>query len=369
MLEMGGGVEFGGRMKLHKAVRILINLKKLMAPESLPMQFLLRAIFFPVMVLLAGCTSNNNPGSSDKGDEPNKPIKHTKPSHPSSIHLVPSSIKFDADVDADRAQALSEAVSFLYLSPMLNNDTEVSHLLKVSDTRPSTLQAWLEERVAFVVDEDFDIMKSARFVPGTYQYENPEQIPEEWNERLMFSQFGSDVKDTIMLNLSGSMYLVGKQNQVLVQVDIAGFGQILITSPRVGLLKIGSGMFTALTGSSFETDKIFQAGTLFHEARHSDGHGLSTGFAHTLCPMGHKYQGKAACDRSLNGAYTVGAAVQKSLMDNCSNCDQSSLHELRSIFLDISSRVIKGEVTLPTTPPKKFQAHPVNYDDAPEGHR
>lgn len=78
----------------------------------------------------------------------------------------------------------------------------------------------------------------------------------------------------------------------------------------------------------------------FHEARHSDGNGKSLGFFHAVCPSGHDFQGSYACDRNLNGPYSIGAQMMKEFIKNCDECSVSEKEQMRLRYLDSMNRVL-----------------------------
>jgi hypothetical protein len=81
---------------------------------------------------------------------------------------------------------------------------------------------------------------------------------------------------------------------------------------------------------------------MFHEARHSDGTGLSTGFTHAICPAYHAYGGYAACEKSTNGPYSIGAMAERLLLKNCKACAPEELMSIAAGVLDSFSRVLSG---------------------------
>lgn len=330
--------------------------------------------------LALGCSHSGGGSNSPEGGDDGR-VHNTG---------VPNRLQFASSVDRRQGEQIDTVLTYLYQSPIpadWRGLDQMLSLMGLADASPKSLQDWFEDRVAYVVDENFDVEQHIKRVPGTFNYPNPDEFPPEWTdaqpmisatisadvsaagERAVASTAATSKAQVVMVNLSGGVYLYGKELGSLMEVDIDGIGPVRVTSPRVGILKIGPGMFSLYQGSSAETNKIFQASTLFHEARHSDGNGTSTSFAHVICPVGHTYQGLLACDRAANGAYTVGATVQRALMESCTNCDESSISELQAMYLDASTRVLSGEVTLPYKKPVTYDAEPIDYDASPEGQR
>jgi hypothetical protein len=305
--------------------------------------------------------------------------QESKTSDDVPVPLVGNHFKYSSDVAAPHRAALDEAVSLLYFLPLGNDDARMMEILKVKDLSPATLQGWLEKRVRYIVDNGFEL-KSAVYevTDDSFSYPLMDQIP---NPNQGFA--AADKKAVVMSNLGGGVYFALKKYSkmkseetqkpvsVLAGLHIGGeIGDIKVSSPRVGLLQIGDGLFPS--ESEFGTSQnlslgVFRAGTLFHEARHSDGQGKSLAFLHANCPEGHKYADMAACDFSSNGPYTIGAKIQKKLMDQCAQCSVIGKEILRIRFLDLSSRVIKGQVKISGHTPETYSATPSDWDDTPEG--
>ncbi len=91
-----------------------------------------------------------------------------------------------------------------------------------------------------------------------------------------------------------------------------------ITTPRVGIVRLSPRLFDgeedSLAGS------IFRISTLFHEARHSDGHGEHSTFPHNIsCPNSSLPVG---CDSVLNGAYGVQFTFLHYAIQTCDSCSE-----------------------------------------------
>ena len=164
---------------------------------------------------------------------------------------------------------------------------------------------------------------------------------------------------TVMTNIGTALYFNGKTKHQLLSFNLAtGFlksSSILINSPRAGIIQIGAGLFDRrfnINNNNIGSvaNSINRLGTLFHEARHSDGHGESLGFAHAVCPKGHDLEGLNACDESLNGSYSVGAKAVNEMIDACQDeCSARELEILKLTVLDSYNRVLpltyKGEAS------------------------
>ena len=285
-------------------------------------------------------------------------------------------MKYDAGVSATKSAALNEAISVAHFINLPAVDdygqpNQLLALMKTNDLSPDTLHKWLEDRVTYVVDQGFDMNSHGSLIGNNVTYPDPAVVPDAIIAlRATSPQNSIGLNDdskiqTIMLNIGGGLYFGGKQAQKIVEMNLDGVGRVDFSSPRVGLLQIGEGMFPDLAGKRVQNIllDIFRAGILFHEARHSDGHGLTLGFFHAICPSGD-YKGMPACDAATNGPYTIGSEMMKQLRANCgSNCTALTLNVLQTLYFDQASRQLYS-YDLPNT--SKGAAAGTVWDDAPE---
>jgi hypothetical protein len=244
----------------------------------------------------------------------------------------------------------------------------LAQLMKISDVRPSSLQAWLEKRVHYVVDDGFDLNGRSTTNGKMVQYSYPTEIPDALKEKLPDSQsIGSTATPGLMMsNLSASIYFMGKQRQYVILLDLPGIGNIPVTSPRMGLLEIGPALFPDLHG--YHAQNIYldicRVSTLFHEARHGDGHGVTLGFMHAKCPAGKDYAGLNVCDAAANGPYTIQASLHKNMMNSCgAACTEKTKRALQLVYYDIADRTL-SDAQLPDASVGARAGD--NWDDAPE---
>lgn len=332
----------------------------------------------PVSPSKGGEAPKGQDGEAPKGpgdEKPKRPEGSADPKRPSEVPAqnpeadaaitpMPNKLKYEAGVLSERKAALDEAISVLYALAFKTDDPALRKIMKMQTVAPADLQNWLEARVRYVVDEDFSIMSAVYQVRSDFKYPYSKSLP---NAEQGLTQTASS---TVMSNLGSAVYFAGKRHAKLLGVHLGGeIGDIRMTSPRVGLLKIGGGLFPELgeniTKQNLWLD-IYRAGTLFHEARHSDGRGKTLSFMHAKCPDNSDYAGMSACDFAANGPYTIGARVQLNLMKNCAQCSERSKSVLQMIYLDFSSRILKGRVKIRTHNPPVFVAKPVDWDDTPE---
>lgn len=307
---------------------------------------------FAVIGLVA-CGSKGNDDSKEQG--------------PIVVPPTENKLQFASSVHVEQQTAINEALSALHVLPINESDERLMKMMKIPDLQASTLQNWVQARVQYIINEDFDF-DAAIYEPSRPDFSFP------WANELPDPDNGvatdASNKNTIMSNIGTAVYYFGKKRSTLIGLRIPGIGDVEFTSPRVGLLQIGPALFPdgAILPQNIAVD-IFRLGTLFHEARHSDGHGKTLGFMHAECPKGHDLEGQRACDFSSNGPYTVGALITRDLGKACSQCETRKKVALEGIAAENLTRVIDGWVTISSHSPPSYRAKPVDWDDEPEGHR
>lgn len=235
-----------------------------------------------------------------------------------------------------------------------NTDRNSLRVMGLSEMTTSSMLEWLENRVQVVIAQaefkDIDI----RIVSNnyTFPYNTKAQRPIlEMNEQM--DRLQKVQATTVMSNIGSAIYATGKFTDILYGVKLKArklkrFHKV--TSPRVGMIMIGDGHFMKKfdinkNNTKAISNSINRLSTFFHEARHSDGHAKSLGFFHAKCPTGHEYENLNACDRNLNGPYTVGSIATKEFTKACGKkCSQVSVDVLKMRYLDSLNRVIRKTV-------------------------
>lgn len=293
-----------------------------------------------------------------------------------SIPSQPNQLAFASTVPQDQANAVNEAVSALYVLPLNDANSEVQNmarLMKAPDTTAAGLQSWMQARVQYIVQDKFPVDDLATTSDDPFQYQEPGVLPDilrqTQTQQPKISSPTDSGAQTIMSNVGAGLYVEGKMIGKLVKLAIPGIGTIAMTSPRTGLLEIGPGLFPDTGGKHYQNIlfDVYRLGTLFHEARHSDGHGHTVGFMHATCPYGD-YAGIAACDYATNGPYTVGASVIKALMNQCASsgqCTEKTNQVLQAIYADQADRLVSYSYSTLSSDARAG----VDWDDAPEGNR
>lgn len=208
-------------------------------------------------------------------------------------------LQFDQSVSEEHRKLIEGDLELL-TTIKFAGDTENSDIVGIPSFTGENVSIWLQDRAKFVVGEDF--------ASEVVAVNNIERMHEASTYKVL------------MLNVGAGLYKIYRNRAKPMQVRIAD-QNVVITSPRIGVFRIGEGHFDPLTEEFLHTlssiaNGVFRLGTLFHEARHSDGNGDSLAFSHIACPDGD-YKGKLACDKWTNGPYSVGAEMVKRLYQAC----------------------------------------------------
>lgn len=225
-------------------------------------------------------------------------------------------------------------------------DSRTLELLNVNDLNSDTAYNWLRARVSSVI-EDSDVNKLKISAKASQAYPNNQDPTIE--TALPAPRQGGSKGVTVMSNIGTALYYAGKTNNQLytlkVKTGLFSSKKIPLTSPRSGIIQIGEGLFMKKylmnkIDESAMANSLGRMAVFFHEARHSDGNGKSLGFFHAVCPSGHDFQGSYACDRNLNGPYSIGAQMMKEFIKNCDECSVSEKEQMRLRYLDSINRVL-----------------------------
>ncbi len=223
-------------------------------------------------------------------------------------------------------------------------NVETARLMGLPKLGGTELIDWTHDRIHTIVGENFPAEDHAAAQSrSNWTYPNGGELPliESASHTASSGQIG-------MSNIGAGIYLKGKRESTLYEVELSPIHRVQVISPRAGILKIGEALFSLRYSPNLERDdavsnSIHRLATLFHEARHSDGNGKSLSFFHAVCAAGI-YQGLAACDRNLNGPYTIQARTTQAMAENCKSqslCTDQEMESLRLEYLDSFSRVIE----------------------------
>ena len=279
------------------------------------------------------------------------------------VPAVPASqpvLVFDDTVPKNQSRVLQNDLLILKQLNFSDSDLTGAKLFG-REMNGSNMSQWLSERSHYVIPESFSYEKSVKVAQPGYQFPN-EILPDlEAATRSMKDSKNKNSKTYVMVvmsNVGAGVYIDGKRKKSLMSVNVSGVGDVKVNSPRAGIFKMGEGMFKPLledpdsygdstSVNSFNSfaNSVWRLGIFFHEARHSDGNAKSLTFPHAVCPPGTIYAGFNACDRNLNGPYTVGGTFLKKTVDTCSKCTSKEKEALRNVYADSFSRVLKNALT------------------------
>jgi len=290
-----------------------------------------------------------------------------RPALSQSRYAPIADIQFDSSIPKDQYDLMSQDLESLRKFDFSNTDPQLASVMGLRDTSSSSILHWLQDRVHYIVGEKFNPDKQIRSVQKNQTFPFAEQLPDEEEQSAGVTDFGlSNLSSPsifkVMANIGSEIYASSKVDHAVYTFQVPGVDNIRMTSPRVGIIQIGQGLF-AKNVAGMDKEPVqspvrfaFRMGAFFHEARHSDGHGKSLGFFHAICPVGHEYAGASACDRNLNGPYTVGAHFLNSMARSCKNCSAHDLDMIRLQALDSLNRVLPITVSGVSSDPESAQA-------------
>lgn len=238
-----------------------------------------------------------------------------------------SSIVFDSELSASERVAL--AASTEALESYVVEGGRIRNFSRIfGGNRSANVLRYFDNRVHYAFSASTDIAARLRKSAGTPSLrEEATILASNWSLYLWYEKLLHH-PDALALEVNGQLRE--------------------IPSSRVGVMQFGEKFATLV--------KLQQTTTLVHEARHSDCpagtsraevDGISNGRAattscghlHSICPVGHLYEGYAACDTLKWGAYAVGAVYAGALALTCSTCSESERAIAEVIGLDSISRL------------------------------
>ncbi len=280
----------------------------------------------------------------------------------SILPLSVMAMSVDSGVPSDQARIIQQDQEYLRQLNFPNDSisAEARYLMGIQGQLSSkSLQSWLDERVSVVVSEGLDLRKSILVAPGTVTYPEAKIFPDREARVPVPADSGpaptpkpgNSIRTEshpviVMANMGAAVYMMGKQSEQLLGLRLSDNSTMGIVSPHHGFIQIGEGLFMERMrvnpeSAEMPANRIARLAVFFHEARHSDGHGKSLSFGHAYCPAGHAYAGYPACDRNLNGPYTVGAKMLKAMGHACTDCSVKDKTALSLMQADSMSRILK----------------------------
>lgn len=242
-------------------------------------------------------------------------------------------IDFHSSMPASQIKALKADLTYLFRNPVTVVDGDFKDISGLSRVDGINMHNWVLNRVKYIVGQDYQL--NSRNVVTKKGHKFPSTpLPDlsAYQEALV-----------IMSNIGSAVYLSGKFDNTLYGLKLDG-DVVYGKSTRVGILQVGEGLFHERFMINKEplsaANSISRLGTLFHEARHSDGNSKHTGFIHDKCPSGHPYAGLAACEASSNGSYSLGAYAERNLLKNCTTCSVEDKTVLTAAIADNLGRIM-----------------------------
>lgn len=246
-------------------------------------------------------------------------------------------IYLDSSIPTSQVQTLKKDFTYLFNNPIKEVEESFASMAELKVVDGPHLFNWVYNRVRFVIGEDYNlrgrnvVTKKGHTFPTT-------PLPPSLQNRM--GRYGATL---IMSNIGAELYLVGKRDQLLKGIKLDR-KEVFAPSPRVGIVQIGEGLFLERLlinkNQNSEANKIKRLGTIFHEARHGDGHSEHIGFIHSKCPPGHSLSGFDACEAYANGAYSLEAVATKTMLLNCKTCTNEDKTKLTAAVADAFSRVV-----------------------------
>ncbi len=246
-------------------------------------------------------------------------------------------IELDSSIPATQVRTLKEDLGYLYSNPIKGFDVDFQSMAGLSKVDGPHMYNWLYNRVKHIIGQSYKLYGRNIVKKTGHSFPSTPLPPSLANNTNQFAGI------IIMSNVGASLYVMGKKEKKLTGIKLGG-KTVFALSPRVGILQVGEGLFLERllinNEPNSEANKIKRLGTIFHEARHGDGHSEHIGFIHNACPPGHALSGFDACEASANGAYSLEAVATKTLLENCLTCNNEDKTKLEVTIADAFSRVV-----------------------------
>ncbi|MDO9181438.1 MAG: hypothetical protein Q7U04_03475 [Bacteriovorax sp.] len=269
-----------------------------------------------------------------------------------------SEIMLSKNIKPEHASLIRKDLTVLENSKFeMEPNPQILKVMNLESFSAQSIAEWLNKRVHYILSENDlksipIIQKNKVFIQRYSDFPNSNMSPYSLDTSVTKIDSASGNSLKIMSNIGSAIYQSGKLQNIVYGISIKKglFGKaenIIITSPSVGVIQIGEGLFYPrfmINRNKPEaySNSIFRLTTFFHEARHGDGNGISLGFMHAICPIGHDYQGLPACDENLNGPYKIEALMTAEMTKNCEdNCSLIEKEALKILILDKANRVLK----------------------------
>ncbi len=309
-------------------------------------------LMFSAFLLSVAC-GDAGTAEKEKIVQPPLPFSEVATGLPLTSGPLSDYLTFSRDIAADQIATLRQDLKLIDTwdgKMTLAESQKLKDLLELRTVNPVEIGLWFKARMKYILRSDL-----ARYQLGLVFASQNQVGLQELGIREKTDEFntgGGNIGTAIYQTTLDEQSTRRSLAYLIIRINDKW---VPILSPRVGLMRIGPALFDpdfqvnhvnlrALSNS------LQRLEVLFHEARHSDGNQASgsLGFSHIICPddgtVAPELVGVPACDNSSNGAYSVGAALLKSLLHLCEKqCSPTEREILNSIYLDRISRIaVKG---------------------------
>lgn len=263
-----------------------------------------------------------------------------------------SNIRLSIKIPEEQAKLLESDLEYLNQFQFTEKaEPDTLEIMGLKELTSKSARKWLERRIKYIIPSQEASAKGNQLIllEDNYIFDNDDIQPE-----LEFPKKNNEKPKkkgmVIMSNFGAMVYFIGKSTSQLLGLNIEtrrhGTELVIGSSPRAGVMSIGPGLFTQrvdINNKDTQSDinKLARIAVFFHEARHSDGNSEHLSFFHALCPKGHDYANINACDKNLNGPYTIGALYTKEVAKNCTECNDYEREILKLRYLESKNRVLK----------------------------
>lgn len=269
---------------------------------------------------------------------------------------------------APAAQAQADITAFdnIDASALKRFDGDNHHLLSqvFGDPSGAAIRAFVSDRIHhFVTLEEFKAAKITRFQSTRWTNVSSPSEPSRASDPSGASNSESVSPKTVAANLGTQFWLMGLVDNVQPTFTWPNGQELIIDSPRVGLMLFGPNYRTQITtsnGDVIKLPRLYRQAVLVHEGRHSDCTGgitkqdlaafrvapdygsaynstkaVSCGHMHSLCRSG-AHAGLPACDAHPWGSYTMDTVFVAATLLTTSGIDRAILE---ATLIDLVSRL------------------------------
>lgn len=281
-----------------------------------------------------------------------------------SLAAAALALQYDPALRAEEKQAIELDIAQLQAAGLRGG--EIRYFDKIfGGTSGADVERYLGERIHVIVAGSTAVDSRLEPLAATASPAPGETPGAPDGPRTIATNIGSAIFYGLVENgLSGAILRLGAApGAASGNGGNATDSSVEIRSTRAGVIQLGEGYVDGLPGS-------LRINALVHEARHSDctgglsaaeketirGMARNPGGAlplcahpHVLCPEGHPYAGRYACDDHPWGAYSVDAVFAAAMALACDQCTSEAKATGEAVFVDSAIRypdfqaMVRGE--------------------------